>query len=87
MNASQIYVAISLVTLAIVALLLYRKGWRKVQKGVTPIAGLAFGFVLAGILFGEERFMSYGLIGVGVVLAVVDMINQTKRKNPEDPSR
>ena len=84
MNTSQIYIAISIATIAVIAVLLYRKGWRKEQKGLTPLAGLAFGFILAGILFSEERFVSYSLMGVGVVLAVVDIINQTKRKKSDN---
>ena len=86
MNASQITIAVSILILAVVALLLYRKGWRKEQKGLTPIAGLAFGFILAGIVFGEERFISYGLMGVGVVLAIVDIIKQTRRNKPDNAS-
>ena len=86
MNASQIIIAVSIVILAVVALFLYRKGWRKEQKGLTPIAGLAFGFILAGIVFGEERFISYGLMGVGVVLAIVDIIKQTRRNKPDNAS-
>jgi ABC-type Fe3+-siderophore transport system permease subunit len=86
MNASQIYTLIAIVTLAVVALVLYRLGWRKEQKGLTPIAGLAFGFILAGIVFSEERFISYGLMGLGVVLAVVDIITQTRRKKSDNSS-
>jgi len=86
MNASQITIAVSIVILAVVALLLYRKGWRKEQKGLTPIAGLAFGFILAGIVFSEERFISYGLMGVGVVLAIVDITKQTRRNKPDNAS-
>ena len=86
MNASQITIAVSILILAVVALLLYRKGWRKEQKGLTPIAGLAFGFILTGIVFGEERFISYGLMGVGVVLAIVDIIKQTRRNKPDNAS-
>ena len=84
MNVSQIYIAISIATLAVIAVLLYLKGWRKEQKGLTPLAGIALGFILAGILFSEERFVSYGLMGVAVVLSVVDMINQTRRKKSDN---
>lgn len=83
MNASQIYIAISIATLIIVALLVYVVSKRKKEKGLSPLAGLAFGFILAGILFGDERFAAYGLMGVGMVLAVIDMIQQKRSKNPE----
>jgi hypothetical protein len=86
MNASQISIAIAIATLAILAVLLYRKGWRKVQKRLTPLAGLAFGFVLAGIIFHDGSIVPYTLLGIGVVLSAVDMINQTRRRKPDNAS-
>jgi uncharacterized membrane protein len=86
MNASQIYIAILIATLAVVAVILYRKGWRKAQKGLTPLAGLAFGFVLAGIIFHDGGFVSYSLLVIGVILAVVDIIKQTTRKKSDNTS-
>ena len=86
MNTSQITIAIFIATLAVIAVYLYRKGWRKAQKGMTPLTGLAFGFVVAGIIFHDGRLVSYSLFGIGVVLAVVDMINQTRRKDPDNTS-
>jgi len=84
MNASQAYTAIAILALGVIALVLYRSGWRKVQKGLTPLAGLAFGFVLAGIIFHDGGLVPYTLLGIGVVLAVVDMINQTRRTKPDN---
>jgi hypothetical protein len=78
MNTSQIAIAITIATLATGALLLYRKGWRKKQKSMTPLAGLSFGFVLAGIIFHDGGLVPYSLFGIGVLLAVLDMINQTR---------
>jgi hypothetical protein len=86
MNASQIYIAIAIASLAVIALLLYRMGWRKAQKGLTPLASLAFGFILAGIIFHDGRLVSYSLLGIGVVLAVVDIVNQTRREKPDNAS-
>jgi hypothetical protein len=37
---------------------------------------LALGFVLAGILFGIERLIGYGLMDIGVLLAVIDIYRQ-----------
>jgi hypothetical protein len=48
MNPSQIYIAISIVVLAIIALLVFFIHSNKRDKTLTPLAGLAFGFVLAG---------------------------------------
>jgi hypothetical protein len=38
------------------------------------------GFVLAGILFGENRLVGYALLGIGVILAVIDIVRKSKSK-------
>jgi hypothetical protein len=80
MNISQIYIALSIVVLAVIALLVFLVGNGSTEKRLTPIAGLAFAFVIAGILFGDDRLIGYGLMGIGVILAVVDAIRRTKRR-------
>lgn len=74
MNASQIYILISIAILLIIAVIFVffiKKGKKK--KKLTPLAGLSFGFVLAGIIFGDNRIIGYSLIGIGIVLAVIDI--------------
>jgi amino acid transporter len=80
MNVSQIYVVLSIVVLAVIALLVFFVSKNKKKNRLTPLAGFAFGFVLAGIFFGENRFIGYGLLGIGVLLAVVDIFNKLKKK-------
>ncbi len=71
MNTSQIYIIISIAALALVAILFLAA--RKKGKKLTPLVGVAWALVLAGIVFGEDRLIGYGLMGVGVALAVIDM--------------
>ena len=66
----------SILVLAIIALLVFFK--TKKEKKLTPIAGLAFGFILAGIIFGDNRLIGYILIGIGVILAIIDIIKKVK---------
>jgi hypothetical protein len=80
MNISQIYIAVSIVVLVVIAILIFVVGKNGKEKRLTPLASFAFAFVLAGILFGEDRFIGYGLMGVGVLLAVVDIFNKSKTK-------
>jgi hypothetical protein len=84
MNASQIYIVIAIVALGVIAGLVYFTGRRKEQR-LTPLAGLAFAFVLAGIIFDQERWLGYGLMGIGVILAVVNKFR--KRKTPGSSTR
>ena len=80
MNISQIWIVVSIVVLAVIAFLVFFVNKNRKEKRLTPLASLAFGFVLAGILFGDDRLIGYGLMGIGVVLAVVDIFNQSKAR-------
>jgi hypothetical protein len=80
MNISQMYIIVAIVILAVIALLVFVVGKKARGRQLTPVASLAFAFVLGGILFGENGVVGYGLIAAGVVLAVVDMINKSKGK-------
>lgn len=78
MNLSQIYIAVFIGILAVIAILVFVVGKNKKEKRLTPSASFAFAFILAGILFNENKSIDYGLMGVGVLLAVVDIFNKAK---------
>ena len=80
MNISQIYIVISIVVLAIIALLIFFLSKNKNGRKLTPLASLAFGFILAGIIFGDDRLIGYSLIGVGVILAIIDILKKLLNK-------
>ena len=80
MNASLPFILISIIVILIVAVLIFFVSKNRNENRLTPFAGLAFGFILAGILFGENRFLGYGLRRVGVIIAVIDIINGARRK-------
>lgn len=72
MEATQAWVLAALVVLALVAVLVFVVGRGERRNRLTPLAGLAFGCVIAGIVFGDERVLGYALIATGVALAVLD---------------
>jgi len=83
METSQIYILISIIILLIIAILMIfivKKNKNKKQKQLTPLVGLALAFILSAIIFGESRLVSYSLIGIGVLLAVIDIILNLKKK-------
>jgi hypothetical protein len=80
MNISQMYIAVSIVLLLIIALLVFLTGTNRKETRLSPLAGLAFGFIVAGILFGEDPLIGYSLMGVGVLLAVVDIFRNRNRR-------
>ncbi|MHC4497266.1 MAG: alpha/beta hydrolase family protein, partial [Planctomycetota bacterium] len=81
MNTSQIYIAVSIAVLTSIALLVLFIGKSRRENRLTPLAGLAFGFVLAGILFGDDRLIGYSLLRIGVILAVTDMFKKSTSNN------
>ncbi|MBS3088905.1 hypothetical protein J4402_03965 [Candidatus Pacearchaeota archaeon] len=78
MEPSQIYILISILVLLVIAILIFFVRKNKKQKPLTILASLAFAFILAGIIFGESRLVGYSLIGVGVLLAIIDIIKKLK---------
>ncbi len=78
MNTAQIFIAVSILVLLIVAFLVFFVSKERKANRLTPLAGLALGFVVAGIAFGDNRFISYSLFAVGVILAVIDAFNRSK---------
>ncbi|OGN92451.1 MAG: hypothetical protein A2Y88_03490 [Chloroflexi bacterium RBG_13_48_10] len=80
MNSSLAFILLSLGVLLVVAIFVFFLGRNRTENRLTPLAGLAFGFILAGILFGEARLIGYSLMGVGVIVALVDILNRSKSK-------
>ena len=78
MDTSLPYIVIVIGALLILGMLAYASARSGRPEKLTPLAGLAFAFILAGILFGEQRLFGYGLIAVGVVLALIDIVKKTK---------
>ena len=74
METSQVYIAISIIVLVIVALFVAFRSGNGDRRKLTPLAGLAFGFVFAGLFCSDNRVVGYSLIGVGITLSVIDII-------------
>lgn len=79
MNISQIYIVVAIVVFVVIATLIFVVGKKGSEKRLTPLTSLAFAFVLAGTLFGDNRLIGYGLMGVGVLLAVVDIFRNRNK--------
>jgi len=79
MGSSQVYVLISLLVLAIVAVLVFLVRNDSRANRLTPLAITAFAFVIAGIVFGDNKVLGYSLIGVGIALAVADILRKGRR--------
>ena len=83
MYASNIYIIFSISILGIVALLVFFISRRKKDFALTPMTVLAFGFILTGILYSSDRSLNYSLMGIGVTLAILDMLRKIREKKPK----
>ena len=80
MEASQVYILISIIVLlAIMIIVFFVKRGKKKEK-LTPLASISFGFVIAGIVFADNRLIGYSLMGIGILLAVIDAIRKFRKK-------
>jgi len=77
----DLYTIISITALAIVSALAYIIIKRRQTYQLSRLASLAFVLIIAGIVFGEDSGLGYGLMGTGVVLAVVDVVRRARRKD------
>ena len=80
MDVSQIYGILTLIILIIIIRYLFFLNKVKKKEKLTPLAGLSFAFILAGIIFSRNRLSGYGLLVVGVILAIIDMMRKSKKK-------
>ena len=79
MSTPQFYILIGIIAIAIVAAILVLTG-KIAPKPFSKLSTFAFIFVLTGIFFGSDnRLIGYGLIGIGVILAVIDMFMKVKK--------
>ena len=77
----EIYIAISVVVLAVIAILvIYTMKKRKKRKQPSKLATLGMTLVVLGIIFSYDRLISYGFMGAGVLLSVIDIIKNLKKK-------
>ncbi|MDD5750618.1 MAG: hypothetical protein PHU56_03150 [Candidatus Pacebacteria bacterium] len=85
MILSQFYVLISVVVLAVIMAVMLAMGKGKYRE-ISPLGGIAFAFVMAGIILPEKRMIGYGLMGIGAILVLIDtvMILRKKIKNNKD---
>lgn len=79
MDSKIIYILTALVALYLVAVLILRFSKTSNVKKISPWGGLAFAFILAGLVLGQNRIIGYTLLGAGMVLAIVDIVIRARK--------
>lgn len=79
MNAISIYIAILIIAgLAIMLDLVFV--YNRQNKRISRLAAISFAFVIAGIFLGGQKLIGYSLLGVGVILAIIDIVRKADTK-------
>lgn len=76
-----VLVAIVIIGLFVFMLLRKRRSGEEQNGVVRPLTSAAFICVIIGITFGDSRWVGYGFIGLGMVLAIIDMVIQLRERN------
>jgi uncharacterized membrane protein len=76
MTESQVYQLVSIVSVALIIMLLFV--WRrdKETNKLSQLAYLAFGFILAGLYFSGNPVLGYGFMIIGVIVAIIDALRK-----------
>jgi len=77
MISAQIFVAAVIIILFFVMMFIGNKNSK--TKRLSILSAIAFGFIIAGIVFGENRIISYSLFVIGIILSVVDAYIKSKK--------
>ena len=80
MNTLEIYIAISVVVLAVIAIFVIYTIKKKKQKQPSKLVMLGMTLVVLGIIFGDDRLIGYSFIGAGVLLSIIDIIKNLKKE-------
>ena len=74
------YILIAIIVLLIIFIPIFLIRKNKKERTITPLTSIAFAFVVAGIVFNDSRWISYSLMGIGILLSVLDIILKKRRK-------
>jgi len=78
MENTSIYIVIAIIGLLVLPAF-YFAIHKKHETRLSRIAALAFAFIIGGLFLFRKELVGYSLLGVGLVLAIVDILQ--KRKN------
>jgi hypothetical protein len=79
METAQINILLVVAGLAIIILILLLLSQKDENKKLSFLSGLAFAFIIAGMIFGENKLLGYGLIGTGIILSIIDIVNKSRK--------
>ena len=80
MSTSQIYIVVFLAAAAVVALRVFFVLKNGHDSRPTFLAGLAATCVVTGIIFSDDGWIGYGVLGAGAVLGLIEAVGRTRTR-------
>jgi hypothetical protein len=77
----MVYIITAIIALVIIAIFFIFVQKNTGQKQPSGIVYIGLLFIIAGIIFGEDRLFGYSLIGLGAILSIFDIIVKWRRGN------
>jgi hypothetical protein len=74
------WIAVSLIILAVIGILLIIAKKENKQQPASRLTLLAMGFIVLGIVFGSDRLIGYSFLGIGVIIAVFDLVKNKMKQ-------
>ncbi len=76
---TEILITIAMTCLLVIPILFIAL-YKKQEARLSRLAALAFTFIIAGLFLSRKELVGYSLLGVGLVLAAIDIV-QKRRQN------
>jgi len=76
MSPALVYKAVLGLVLVIIVVFFFIGKKNRQEKRLNPLTGLAFALIIAGIVFGDNQALGYGLIAAGLILGVIDIFRK-----------
>jgi len=80
MPAGTIFLVLSILALVTIVAFVFLSKRASERQRLSPLTGIAFAFIISGMLFEDNRLIGYILLGVGIIFAVADIIVKAQKK-------
>ncbi len=80
-SSASAWIVYALVLLAIIFVMLMIKR-KELPQRMSKLESLAFVLIIIGLFLAENRLLGYSLLGAGVILALLDILDKSRKSKP-----
>lgn len=75
---TAIFTTIAITCLLVIPILFLASHKRR-ETRLSRLAALAFAFIIGGLFLSRKELVGYSLLGVGLILAIIDIVQKRKQ--------